>query len=726
MKRAWTKKIKAVPACAAGNDNLEKHLKPVQPVKRRVRTSATMIGLAFSMGASSLLLTRQSDRAPASEPLGNESKSSIVPAAAFAVTPSTSRMQLKPAVSTPAPPVVEHTIQKKQALKQPSQKYQVDTAALSRKVNRSQNTLAATSASQQLLMTESRRVTGEVNGAMLAKQKVTLNRLKQKSNRLKDILAELRYNEPHNSSAPLTESLNRLKEIVAELSEESNNLSAPDTKSMEPTSAVNTPTVVAASGSLNYRVRAGDTLTAIAHLHGISVAEIVKANNLTAPDRLQINQSLTIPGFQLRSNTVVATYTQHQAASLSPRRAISDGLPKFAVNTPTAVVASGLLKYQVRPGDTLTEIAHLHGVSLKALVNANHLTAPDWLQINQRLTIPAFKYSSAATPWAENASVPPEPLAGTPSLSATVYGIGGSISEDATNEATFDKSQLDSTAASQLLYSTATKLEGQQSNPYVKNLQTDIQRLQQKYYAQQTVGQVVPSSENSSVAVSQQVPAFRAINPQISPNLPAEQPTKPEFPNKQASETLKPAIQNRHPNQTHPVLPKARVVTAPIGVDASESLQSPREQVLPLPPLAAVDKYMPTLDNSAQFKGYIWPTKGVLSSGYGWRWGRMHKGIDIAAPIGTPVVAAAPGVVIKAGWNSGGYGRLVDIKHPDGTFTRYAHNNRILVRPGQQVEQGEPISEMGSSGRSTGPHLHFEVHPAGKGAVNPIAFLKRK
>lgn len=692
MKRAWTKKIKAVPACAAGNDNLEKHLKPVQPVKRRVRTSATMIGLAFSMGASSLLLTRQSDRAPASEPVGNESQSSIVPAANVAVLP--------------APPVVEHTVQKKQALKQQSQKYQVDTAALSRKVNRSQNTLVVTSASEQLLIDESRR-TGEVNNAMLAKQKVTLNRLKQKSNRLKDILAELRYNEQHNSSVPITESLNRLKEIVAELSEESNNSSAPDTKSLESTSAVNTPTIVAASGSLNYRVRAGDTLTAIARLHGISLAQIVQANHLTAPDRLQINQPITIPGFQLRSNTIVATYAQQQATSLAPRGALSEDLPKFAVNTPTAVVASGSLKYQVKPGDTLTDIAHLHGVSLKALVKANHLTAPNWLQVNQQLTIPAFKYSSAATPWAKETaketSTPPEPLAGTPSLNATTYGIGGSISEETINEPTFDKSQLDSTAASQLPGSTAAKLEGQQSNPYVKNLQTDIQRLQQKYYAQQMVGRVVPSSVNDHVAVPL------------------------EFPNKQAAETLKPAIQNRHPNQMKsPVLPKARVVTAPIGVNASESLQSPRGQVLPLPPLAAVDKYMPTLDNSVQFKGYIWPTKGVLSSGYGWRWGRMHKGIDIAAPIGTPIVAAAPGVVIKAGWNSGGYGRLVDIKHPDGTFTRYAHNNRILVHPGQQVEQGEPISEMGSSGRSTGPHLHFEVHPAGKGAVNPIAFLKRK
>jgi murein DD-endopeptidase MepM/ murein hydrolase activator NlpD len=104
----------------------------------------------------------------------------------------------------------------------------------------------------------------------------------------------------------------------------------------------------------------------------------------------------------------------------------------------------------------------------------------------------------------------------------------------------------------------------------------------------------------------------------------------------------------------------------------------------------------------------------------------MHKGIDIAAPVGTPVVAAAPGVVVYARWNSGGYGNLVDIQHPDGSLTRYAHNNRLLVREGEAVEQGQQISEMGSTGRSTGPHLHFELHPSGKGAINPIALLPRR
>jgi murein DD-endopeptidase MepM/ murein hydrolase activator NlpD len=93
------------------------------------------------------------------------------------------------------------------------------------------------------------------------------------------------------------------------------------------------------------------------------------------------------------------------------------------------------------------------------------------------------------------------------------------------------------------------------------------------------------------------------------------------------------------------------------------------------------------------------------TSGYGWRWGRMHRGIDIAGPVGTPIMAAASGVVVRSGWNSGGYGNLVDIRHADGSMTRYAHNSRLLVREGQQVRQGQQIAEMGSTGFSTGPHV---------------------
>ncbi|MBD2060739.1 M23 family metallopeptidase [Funiculus sociatus GB2-A5] len=131
----------------------------------------------------------------------------------------------------------------------------------------------------------------------------------------------------------------------------------------------------------------------------------------------------------------------------------------------------------------------------------------------------------------------------------------------------------------------------------------------------------------------------------------------------------------------------------------------------------------PELNSPELNPRYIMPARGTLTSGYGRRWGRMHKGIDIAAPIGTPIFAAASGVVVYAGWNSGGYGNLIDIQHADGSVTRYAHNNRLLVREGETVEQGQLISEMGSTGRSTGPHLHFEIRPQGKAAVNPTALL---
>ena len=121
-------------------------------------------------------------------------------------------------------------------------------------------------------------------------------------------------------------------------------------------------------------------------------------------------------------------------------------------------------------------------------------------------------------------------------------------------------------------------------------------------------------------------------------------------------------------------------------------------------------------------QSFIWPTKGVFTSGYGWRWGRMHKGIDIANNVGTPIFAAKDGLVAFAGWSSG-YGYLVEISHRDGSSTRYAHNSRLLVKKGQMVPQGSRISLMGSTGRSTGPHLHFEIRRPGGAALDPMAML---
>ena len=120
---------------------------------------------------------------------------------------------------------------------------------------------------------------------------------------------------------------------------------------------------------------------------------------------------------------------------------------------------------------------------------------------------------------------------------------------------------------------------------------------------------------------------------------------------------------------------------------------------------------------------YAWPLKGGyhLSSGFGSRWGRAHQGIDLACSVGTSVYAADGGTVTRAGY-SGAYGNLVVIDHQNGQETRYAHNSKLLVKVGDKVYQGQEIAKSGSTGRSTGPHLHFEIRFNGE-PRNPLNYL---
>lgn len=105
----------------------------------------------------------------------------------------------------------------------------------------------------------------------------------------------------------------------------------------------------------------------------------------------------------------------------------------------------------------------------------------------------------------------------------------------------------------------------------------------------------------------------------------------------------------------------------------------------------------------------VWPVVGSVTSEFGWRWGTMHLGLDVAAPSGTPLVAVRAGVVVFSRWD-GGYGNKVVVDHGDGVQTVYAHNRANVVAPGQVVGKGEVIAYVGSTGYSTGPHVHFEVH----------------
>ena len=126
-------------------------------------------------------------------------------------------------------------------------------------------------------------------------------------------------------------------------------------------------------------------------------------------------------------------------------------------------------------------------------------------------------------------------------------------------------------------------------------------------------------------------------------------------------------------------------------------------------------------DSTPSASGLIWPVSGPVVSPFGWRWGRMHEGIDIAAGYGTPIVAAASGVVIYAGW-MGGYGNLIIVDHGGGLATAYAHQSSFAVGGGASVSQGQTIGYVGCTGHCFGPHLHFEVRVNGS-PVDPLQYL---
>jgi LysM repeat protein len=155
-------------------------------------------------------------------------------------------------------------------------------------------------------------------------------------------------------------------------------------------------------------------------------------------------------------------------------------------------------------------------------------------------------------------------------------------------------------------------------------------------------------------------------------------------------------------------------------VDDPSSLTPGRELIIPGATPVIVHKV--SLSNgsgqTATLTGnYHWPVSGFVSSKYGWRWGRFHHGVDIAAPYGRSIVAARSGKVVFSGWK-GGYGYTIVLSHGDGVTTLYGHASRLIVGYGEWVEAGTVIARVGSTGYSTGNHCHFEVRVNGV-SVNP-------
>jgi murein DD-endopeptidase MepM/ murein hydrolase activator NlpD len=126
-------------------------------------------------------------------------------------------------------------------------------------------------------------------------------------------------------------------------------------------------------------------------------------------------------------------------------------------------------------------------------------------------------------------------------------------------------------------------------------------------------------------------------------------------------------------------------------------------------------------DTIPSSQGLIWPVSGPVTSPFGYRWGRLHAGIDIGVPYGTPIHAAASGTVVLAGW-TGGYGNYTCIDHGGGLATCYAHQSSYAVSSGAHVVQGQVIGYVGNTGHSFGAHLHFEVRINGT-PVDPLGYL---
>ncbi len=400
----------------------------------------------------------------------------------------------------------------------------------------------------------------------------------------------------------------------------------------------------------------------------------------------EINKSLD-------SNLVPTYLTQAKINSeqnLPPKTNISSS---YLLSTPTASATKPKPQiHTVKAGDTINQIAKKYQISRDELIKLNNIKNSNFILVNQQLKIPPQILDSSAT----NANTYRQKTTFTSDLAENTK-FQSSLS--ANSPSVLANAQDSSPSSNSLKQSGVNQSLESSHNYYVAKLRAEMNKMRPQYQDKIRQGNANNNLNNRANLSLSNVSSVNAADTSVAP-------TKTQY--KSTS------IQTASVEQ----------------VNASSSNTSNHLEVgslgekiasLQLPPLSSSEQYLPNA-----FDGYSWPAKGILTSGYGWRWGRLHGGIDIAGPVGTPVLAAASGEVVTAGWNNGGYGNLVEIRHSDDSVTLYAHNNRILVNLGQRVNQGDQIAEMGSTGYSTGSHLHFEIHPKGGGPVNPMALLSSK
>ncbi|MEM9264944.1 MAG: peptidoglycan DD-metalloendopeptidase family protein [Cyanobacteria bacterium P01_F01_bin.13] len=455
-----------------------------------------------------------------------------------------------------------------------------------------------------------------------------------------------------------------------------------------------------------------DSGNGVEQLRDHDASDSVDSATVVATEELTGDTSLRSAGLVSQSDGFQADLKQLAANSqLSSVQAVTtdDVQSELSIGDSDAPVAASYEdsedmaseEYEVIPGDTVEDIAIALGTTSEELAEVNDLDDPNFILAGDTLSVPEEVTSELVL---SEAAISLEQAA--PKLTAS-----SSLSD------------FDGTRLSRLQSTVENRINGSQR---LQQLQTDQQTIESQTstagvedevalvtvedpYTADLLAEVSSAQQlNTSVEMDDDIALKQAV-------LEADTVVNPEF---QENRLEARALDDAASKQSE------LLAAAPLDPNVYVSSPTPTagQVVSPeMPILPSADEYLP--ESPDYFNGYIWPTRGTLTSGYGWRWGRMHRGIDVAGPVGTPIVSAAPGIVERAGWNSGGYGNLVEVRHADGSMTRYAHNSRIVVRSGQRVAQGQHIADMGSTGYSTGPHLHFEVHMPDRGTVNPMAML---
>lgn len=750
MKRVFLQEAKI-----ASSHNFEANLASAKPQKqelsggnRKARTSAAMLGLALSMGASGVIFHRDSE-AIASEPMTAE--------------PAFSASSMPQAVSS-----TRHIVREGQTLWQIAQEHQVDVSALAAINGLSPDALLPVGTALQVpAKTE---VEVAVQPSPLTQQSEKPEGDSSVGKAVEKLLPEqvegdsslIRYEQADESlKAAQNESLSRLRQSSGELSsalatvqttaDVENSLSSEETPRVESDMSVSVPVEVETSTTVgtasletepsveewvpdeallmeSQNLDAGSDEAVADSTEDISVS----AAQVTVDDVEQIAevpvsfraiQNSTgvdeLPSVlpQIQVDQPLLGTLSGDAASETLATADSVQVATNAASAAESQIqdAAAQGRYQIQPGDTLSRIAREHGITREQLISANNIRNPNVIWAGATLIIPGNAVESVAV---KEAGTPVE-VAASRDVANLIERPAPGLRESEETSVAVEVAAIQQRSS----VSTANSYDSEAANglsPYAARLLEEIREMRSRQAEQ--VEQSVPeqelaSEEDVQAEAGVEIAAIAPAQPDYATSQPAvtlpDEPVNPEFERQNQSED-RASERSDTDSQLIAAAPVGSESYAPLAQPVSGQMVSPD-----LPSLPGADEYLP----EAISNGYIWPAQGVLTSGYGWRWGRMHKGIDVAAPVGTPIYAAASGVVERSGWNSGGYGNLVDIRHPDGSLTRYAHNSRLLVSAGQQVRQGEQIAEMGSTGYSTGPHVHFEIHLPDQGATNPMAYL---